>query len=451
LSYYRQRALQYQDHAATLQGYLAHYQGIEWKVMEDHGVDVLTPELKEIVAEKRIDAFDAFTCYILLTCSPKMRSRDKHSISQKYFDCLCLITEAELKSALPKNEIAINEPTRTRDIPLCDALLASDVVFKVLTAYIRIQFPDLPLEFEFGTLRSAFERLRKFHNSGERDMSKCPSLYTKDTAVEFHYLLVTALAGYKAALKCFGSPTDENNVRYTPEHYNHAYMFVHLVWRIAHSSILREHLAFLHTARLLFIEDGSAPGGGSQHVSEKGAATETVDEVTDLEGSDVVEQEMTATMLHTSLASDGSRDLGIAILRWLRLLVSPITAVETMSLSCMRIQHGCSIRIQLVDLAPVKCAQFEWKPVMRRALGLHADLKDIIPAVIAVIEERTKAGLGPAKNTQLRHFGHQASETEKGVPHCEVVAACLISFLERAIPVKGRALELAVYLFHLLK
>jgi hypothetical protein len=230
LSYYRQRALQYQDHTATLQGYLTHYQGIERKVMEDHGADVLTLELKEIVADKRINAFNAFTCYILLTCSPKMRSWDKHSISQKYFHCLCLITEAELKSALPKNEITINEPTRTRDIPLCDALLASDVVFDVLMAYICTQFPHLPLEFKFRTLRSAFEWLRKFHNSGERDMSKCPSLYTKDTAVEFHYLLVTALTGYKAALKCFGSSTDKNNIRYTPDHYNHAYRFVHLVW-----------------------------------------------------------------------------------------------------------------------------------------------------------------------------------------------------------------------------
>jgi hypothetical protein len=433
------------DHVATLQDYLACYQAMEGKVMEDHGVDVLTPEIKEIVAERRIDAFDAFTRYLLSTCSPKMRSRDKHSMSQKYFRRLCLITEAKLKSALLTNEITINEPTRTRDIPLCDALLASDGVFDILKAYARTQFPHLPLEFKFGTLRSAFERLRKFHNSGETDMSKCPSLYTKDTAVEFHYLLVTAVAGYKATLQCLGSPTDGNNVRYTTEQYNNAYMFVHLLWRIAHSSILREHLTLLHAARLLSIADGSGRGGGSNHVSEKGAAAATVDEVTD-----VVDQEMTATQVHAS-NSDGLLDLGIAILRWLRLLVSPITAVETMSLSCIRVQPGCSIRIQLVDLAPVKCAEFEWKPVIGRALRLDPNLKDLTPAVVAIIEERSKAGLGPAKRTQLRQFCDQMSATERGVPHCEIVTACLISFLERAIPVKGQALELAVHSLHLLK
>jgi hypothetical protein len=211
------------DHVATLQDYLTCYQAMERKVMEDHGVDVLTPKIKEIVAEKRIDAFDAFTRYLLSTCHPKMRSQDKHSMSQRYFHCLCLITEAKLKSALLTNEITINEPTRMRDIPLCDALLASDGVFDILTAYIHTQFPDLPLEFKFGTLHSAFEWLRQFHTSGETDMSKCPSLYTKDTAVEFHYLLVTVLAGYKAGLEVLGTQCDmghEGRPPYRPEHYD---------------------------------------------------------------------------------------------------------------------------------------------------------------------------------------------------------------------------------------
>jgi hypothetical protein len=127
------------------------------KVMEDHGVKVLTPELKKIVAEYRIDAFDAFCCYLISTRSPKMRSWDKHSMSQKYFRCLSSITETMLKSALSTKGITINQPTRTRGIPLCDALLASDGIFDLLTTYAHIQFPDLPLEFKFGTLRSAFE------------------------------------------------------------------------------------------------------------------------------------------------------------------------------------------------------------------------------------------------------------------------------------------------------
>jgi hypothetical protein len=206
--------------------------------MQGGELDGLMPELKAIVAEKQIDAFDSFTHYILSTCSPKMRAQDKHSLSQRYFHCLCLITEGNLKPALLTNKVAINEPTRTRDIPLCDALLASDGVFDFLMKCTCTQFPDLPSEFNFGILHCAFEQLQRFDSSGETDMSKCPSIYTNDSTVEFHYLLLTAIAAYKATLRCFASPTDATRVCYTVSDYDAAYMIVHLLWRIAHSSIL---------------------------------------------------------------------------------------------------------------------------------------------------------------------------------------------------------------------
>ena len=37
----------------------------------------------------------------------------------------------------------------------------------------------------------------------------------------------------------------DNKVPYTILQYDNAYMFIHLLWWIAHSSILREHLAFV--------------------------------------------------------------------------------------------------------------------------------------------------------------------------------------------------------------
>jgi hypothetical protein len=106
---FRCKPLIFVDHIATLQDYLADYQNIQRQVMEDRGVDVLTPELKVVVAERQIDAFDSFTRYILSTCSPKLRARDKHPLSQRYFRCLCLITEEKLKSALLTNEVAVGK------------------------------------------------------------------------------------------------------------------------------------------------------------------------------------------------------------------------------------------------------------------------------------------------------------------------------------------------------
>jgi hypothetical protein len=400
--------------------------------MQGGKLDGLTPELKAIVAEKQIDAFDSFTRYILSTCSPKMRARDKHSLSQRYFRCLCLITEGNLKPALLANKVAVNEPTRTRDIPLCDALLASDGVFDFLTKCTRTQFPNLPSEFNFGILRCAFEQLRRFDSSGETDMSKCPSIYTNDSAVEFHYLLLTAIAAYKAALRCFASPTDATGVRYTVGDYDAAYMIVHLLWRIAHSSILREHLSLLQTAGLFAV----------YYVSGKDATRSTKDGVANPEGPDV-DEEMTATQLHDK---NGSLDVAIAILHWLRLLISPVTAVETISLSCIRVAHERpTFRIRLVDLAPVRCNKFEWGLVLERALQSNPQLDSCVRDVTEMVDERAKAGLGPAQCTHLREFGGQEFVTETGVPHCEFAAVTLLRHILRAIPVKDRGLTLEVH------
>jgi hypothetical protein len=432
LSSHRNKPVHYEDHAATIQDYLTYYQGIEREVTQGKAVDGLTPELKAIVEEKQIDAFDSFTRYILSICSPKMRVWDKHPLLQRYFRCLCLITEEKLKSALLTNEVVVNECTSMRDIPLCDALLASDGIFDFLTASTRTQFPDLPLNFNFGTLRSAFEQLRRFGSSGETDMSKCPCIYTKDSAAEFHYLLLTAIAVYKAVLRCLGSPNDAKGVRYTIQDYDGAYMIVHLLWRIAHSAILREHLSVLQTAGLFVI----------YYTSGTDAMRFTRDGVVDLEDPDVVDEEMTATQL---CDKSGLLDVGIAILRWLRLLVSPLTAIETISLSCIRREHeNTTFEIQLVDLAPVQCNKFEWGPVLEHALRLDPQLNSCVPEVIEIVDEQAKASLGPALRTHLWEFGGQDFVTETGVPHCELVTATLLRHLVRAIPVEGRGLILEV-------
>jgi hypothetical protein len=168
----------------------------------------------------------------------------------------------------------------------------------------------------------------------------------------------------------------------------------------------------------------------------------TRDGVVDLEDPNVVDEEMMATQL---CDKSGSLDVGIAILRWLRLLVSPLTAIETISLSCIRREHeNPTFKIQLVDLAPVRCNKFEWGPVLEHVLRLDPQLNSCVPEVIEIVDEQAKAGLGPALRTHLREFGGQDFVTEMGVPHCELVAATLLRHLVRAIPVEGRGLILEV-------
>lgn len=181
------------DCVATLHDYLTEYHAMGQKVMELHGLEVLTPELLEVVANKCMEAFHAFTCYVISTSYPKLHMQNKHSLTDHYFDSLCSITESALKSALLTMEITTNHSTR-RDIPLCDTLLGSNGVFDILTSYIHIQFPDLPSEFNFNILRSAFEEFSTLCNSKVANLSQCPSTYNNDSVMEFHYLLLTVLA-----------------------------------------------------------------------------------------------------------------------------------------------------------------------------------------------------------------------------------------------------------------
>jgi hypothetical protein len=437
---FRCKPLIFVDHIATLQDYLADYQNIQRQVMEDRGVDVLTPELKVVVAERQIDAFDSFTRYILSTCSPKLRARDKHPLSQRYFRCLCLITEEKLKSALLTNEVAVNEPTRRRDIPLCDALLASDGVLDLLTNYMRTQFLDLPSEFNFGTLRSAFEQLRRFDSSGETDMSKCPSIYTKDSAVEFHYLLLTVLAGYKAGLEMLGTQCDvaghEDQRPYQPEDYDLTWMFTFLLWRIAHSSILRFHLTFLHATKLLSLDDARL--GGCFGLEPDNVETETADE-----GPGITDQEMSVIQLHATSTSEHQQPEGLAFLRWLHLLVSDLTALENLSLF---FSHGTSshmkVHVHAIALPPTSTDKVLWKPVIERALHSQAPL--LYPhydEIITTVVDRIKKGKEDMhKFTFYRHF----TEQEMAVPgsvHCEAALVCLIKHRTSALPVRGMDLQ----------
>jgi hypothetical protein len=407
--------------------------------MGDRGVDVLTPELKAIVAEKQIDAFDSFTRYILSTSFLKMHARDKHSLSQRYFRCLCLITEDNLKSALLTNKVAVNEPTRKRDIPLCDALLASDGVFDLLMNYMHTQFPDLPSEFNFGILRSAFEQLRRFDSSGETDMSKCPSIYTNDSVVEFHYLLLTVLAGYKAGLEMLGTQCDvtghEDQPPYQPEDYDLTWMFTFLLWRIAHSSILQFHLTFLHATKLLSLDDARL--GDCVGLETDNVDTETAD------------QEMSIIQLHAMSTSKHQQPEGLAFLCWLHLLVSDLTVLENLSLFFSHGAPSCmKVHVHAIALPPTSTDKALWQLVIERALHTQAPLLyRHYDEIITTLVDRIKTGQEHTHAfTFYRHFTEQGMAVPGSV-HCEAALACLVKYRSTALPVRGMEVQRDVWFF----
>jgi hypothetical protein len=109
-----------------------------------------------------------------------------------------MIVELELE--MVNTEVPVSAPTQPRDLPLCDAMLGSSEVLDFLAQYVHDCQPELSPTFQFTALHLAFQGLDGFHNSGEANMSQCPTLYSHETVIEFHYLLITVLSGYSVGL-----------------------------------------------------------------------------------------------------------------------------------------------------------------------------------------------------------------------------------------------------------
>ena len=80
-------------------------------------------------------------------------------------------------------------------------MLGSLEALDFLAQYVRDHQPELPPTFRFTALCLAFQGLDDFRSSGEANTSQCPTLYSHDTVIEFHYLLITVLSGYSVGLQ----------------------------------------------------------------------------------------------------------------------------------------------------------------------------------------------------------------------------------------------------------
>jgi hypothetical protein len=260
--YSRKRTEPFINHIATLQDGFRSYQRIPEEVRKrDKSKDAdIAPHVRKklplgtpdheiedaivdkIISVRRNAAFNTFIRYALSVSHVKMRARASHSTSTKYFQTLCSISAERLDAAFLDHwhNIEVTAPNRTRDIPLCTTILALEPdTFEMIVNFLKhdLQFNMEP-GFRFGKLCAAFQELSKFHQLGDdKDMKNCPPIYTPETAVEFHYLLLGTIAGFKSTLNSFNlSPESEPSDKRTL--YDVCWKLAHLLWRISHSSIL---------------------------------------------------------------------------------------------------------------------------------------------------------------------------------------------------------------------
>jgi hypothetical protein len=217
-------------------------------------------------------------------------------------------------------------------------------------------------------------------------------------------------------------------------------MFTFLLWRIAHSSILRLHLTFLHAAELLFLDNAHRGGDGF------GLETETVDG-----GPEVTDQEMSVIQLHATSTGKHQQPGGVVFLRWIHLLVSDLTVLEILSLF---LSHGTpshmKVHVHTVALLPSTPDKALWKPVIECALHSQGPLLlGHYDKVIATLTGHIKRG---KENTDTLTFYHNFTEqvmAVTGFVHCEAALACLVKHPTTAVAIHGMDVQCDVWLFPL--
>jgi len=139
----------------------------------------------------------------------------------------------------------------------------------------------------------------------------------------------------------------------------------------------------------------------------------------------------------------GGPDLGLAFLRWIRLLVCHITAIEILSLF---FQHkplnNTKVRIHTVSVRPSPILRISWIDILYRALQgdsqLYSQREIIVQFIRDHIQKAKEAGV---RVGNYFAFNEDGTMEVSGVIHCESALAYLISHFKNAIPLGEERLK----------
>ena len=199
--------------------------------------------------DARSDLFHYFTKYIVASCWTKMRQRIKHWSSHVYVYELGKLDEAKVKAAFESNRDIIGSTDR-QDSALGKLLVGvseDGIIGRIMKAHPDEAARTLTLPH----LVAGFKEVLR---------TKKRTPYNERTCFEFHQLLIATLVGYgraskelekahRAVGKVQEKLGDENVLAdkraSLVQCATDFWEFAHLLWRIAYSRMLHEHLAVL--------------------------------------------------------------------------------------------------------------------------------------------------------------------------------------------------------------
>jgi hypothetical protein len=270
---------------------------------------------------ERTRLFHQFTRYITASCWRKMQRRVNHWSSLGFLYILGSLDKDPMQSAFN-----LFKPTRNaqrKDSALAN-MLKEETVLSNLSKEYRSSTGVVSQLPEFRRLAAALQQ----NNSESGQSLTLP--YNQDTFFEFHQLLVATLLGFRESLQLFSKAmnTTTNNPSVEEKEKlerlaRRVLQFSRMLWRIAYSHMLTQHLAMLEGGSFLQLPSDSSLTAYKRYV-EWDPDAEDVDE------DDMDDQLQMARNL-VAESSDNVSNRKKIFLHWLRLLISHWGALDIMS------------------------------------------------------------------------------------------------------------------------
>ena len=275
--------------------------------------------------DARSDLFHHCTKYMVASCWYKMRRRIIHWSSQVYIFELAKLEEAQIRAAFESNHGVVGS-TQRQDSALGKLLVGvyeDGLIGRIMNAHPDEAARNLMLPH----LVAAFKEV-------SRTKDRTP--YNERTCFEFHQLLIATLVGYgKASKELEKAYRDAESARSMPGKEDKAnkkramlaqcatdfWEFAHLLWRIAYSRMLHEHLAVLEAQTELHL-----PRSNSFLISRARQFTGFCSDV-DQGGVDADVEDESLSLLN----GFAQGEIADVFKKWIRLQVTHWTALQILS------------------------------------------------------------------------------------------------------------------------
>jgi hypothetical protein len=321
------------------------------------------------------------------------------------------------------------KPTRRKDSALA-AMLQEKTFCSIVSQEYRGTHAPVGNVAEFVHLPSAF------------GMDK--PAYNLHTCFEFHRLLVGTLLGYGKALDAFAKVMNKSNATSVGNRERLAekfFRYYRLLWRIAYSHCLIQHLLMLEAASFLRLptSDDKEAYQGYTAFAPRMAGEEQGWFVDDNEMGDELRRVQLDLAMYTSAKTGRAKTL----LGWIRHLVVHLGALDIISEFCRHSRKNIDISLISVRSSPPRSTSMsDWKATVRslasRPGGAGSMAAFDADAAIKVLErliDFDNCGMAHASNLEQLKEPLQAKSVKFGwTRHCEAVLASLACNFRESAP-----------------